>query len=187
MIFRPSSITGTSNIKDFSNLLMRGTVDLGAYPSNLGSSNFVPVAFCARFIADISLSKFDAPQASPSSVSSDDGVYHLNNPHGNISFDSLFQAIISFGYKLEKLTLPEFKEKLSKRSDNVLFPLLNQFAGYHFRGDPFMPKTIQEMKKRGIVCPNADAKLIHEYLSTFVEVGLLSAPKAEKSLNSVSS
>lgn len=167
MIFRPSTITGTANLKDFSNLLMRGTVLLGAYPSGLGHTNVIPVEFCAQAIAALSLA---AASYAPSS-----GLFHLLNP-ANLAFDALFAALRSYGYPLAPLPLDAFRDRLAAAPANPLFPLLNQFAGLHGRSPPSLPATLQWMQAQGLSFPPTGEQLFHGYLATFVKDGLLPAP-----------
>lgn len=166
-IFRPSTITGTSNIKDFSNLFMRGVVLLGAYPIHYGTSNYVPVEFCALAISAMSL---DAKTYST-------GLFHVTNPNGNIDYDTLFKCVEGYGYPLDGVPLEDFHSRLLQSSNNPLFPLINRFNSPTQTDEPLMSATLAWMASHEVQCPPMDRALIRQYLKTFVRKGLLPKPK----------
>jgi thioester reductase-like protein len=187
-IYRPSFISGdgrcgTPPWRDFSSCLIKGCIQLEAYPDLDMIFDLVPVDFSAKAMVYIS--------GKPEALGK---PFHLVHPRPS-RFVPMLEDVRSFGYPMEKLSYAQWLERLSQATtttaENALYPFMSLFTEKITRFQrPFFEllarmerqrrvdcsKTIEALEGSGIVCRDFDEEFIHEQLACFVKSAFIPAP-----------
>jgi amino acid adenylation domain-containing protein/thioester reductase-like protein len=174
------SRTGVWNLEGYIPKLIKGCLQLGAWPDLDMVFNLTPVDYAAQAI--VYLSQKPSSQAK---------VFHILNPQ-LVHWHEIFSWFQSFGYPSEWIPYEQWRARLvgafRQSQDNALFPLSHFFRDA-VTADP--PLSIQELYVRSrapayscqnslselagssILCPQVDAKLFRTYCSHFSREGFL--------------
>jgi len=176
-IFRPSAISGSTmsgytNLKDFTTLLLHTCATLSSVPKNASMMlNWVPVDFVAKSIVGIARG---APHVLPLETTMKRGVaYHLIG-HGGPELSDVVQCMDKLGYKLERCSLDEWLKKLEKLPSNhpgypVKHLLQNALFSRSTASQLPQSQTTEILSKIGIVNPRIDSVIISksfQYMSS---------------------
>ncbi|WP_432809665.1 amino acid adenylation domain-containing protein [Pantanalinema sp. GBBB05] len=176
-----SSQTGISNLKDFESSFIRGCVQLGAFP-DLGDEQqtFVPVDYVSQAIVRLSQQPESIGQA-----------FHLVNPLA-ISVVEFFEQITAYGYPLQKLPYPVWRNLLMQREQEQYNNALHAFLPLYKEEidrestSPSNPipssspefdcqNVLNGLANTSIACPSV-VQLLAVYLAYFIRSGLLPTP-----------
>jgi thioester reductase-like protein len=155
------SLTGAANLDDLFYRVIRGCVQLSAYPRVQRTVQFVPVDYVAEAIAHFSLDPGSWGRA-----------YHWINPVP-MPIESLFGILVSQGYPMQALPYPEWYRRLrgsiDDNGDNALLPLLALFSPIEEETfAPLAPQrcalTLDALKGTSILCPPCDEAILSVYL-----------------------
>jgi len=194
--YRPGMITahsstGASNPDDFINRYICGIVDMGAYIDEPGLQDMTPVDFVSAAIVELSI------QQPPFHGH----TFHLVNPQP-ITFRHLGELVAAQGYPLEPLPYQEWRKRFlsttttttadnetnsqSQSKQNRLFSLLPYFSedyGEQINRQPAFQcgDTLAILAKiqtgaspeKGITCPTITSNLLHVYVQSLQQRGLL--------------
>ncbi|GAB2955761.1 hypothetical protein GCM10027280_50270 [Micromonospora polyrhachis] len=172
-VHRPARITGhantgVGNADDYFSRLLKTFVQLGAVPEIRDDpADLAPVDYVAAGIGHLS--------RQPDRWGQD---FHYYNNH-TISFPELAGALAGYGYPVALLPYDRWRAALLDRPDVALAPFTPLFGtGVPERTQPYFDCSATEMAlaPAGIVCPPADAALIHAYLDWYVRTGFLAPP-----------
>ncbi len=192
-IFRPGFImghsqTGATNTSDFACRMIKGCVQLRAFPDLPDQSKeFLPVDFASSAIVHLSRAQ-----------SSLGKVFHLvPRPSHNIDLMSFFELIRAYGYSLKKLSYARWKNALiagvGASGDDGLLPLvpmltetihLDSLTSWElYRNMPVFEcrNTIEGLSGTSIACPAMNAELLGVYLSRLIRSGFLEEPPSPAS------
>jgi thioester reductase-like protein len=180
-VYRPGLIggdgdTGEANLDDFAARLIRGCVELGAYPDIDVKLEWVPVDFVAAALVAIA-------NQGPANT----GTFHLVNP-APVPAPAVFEALAERGHVLRAVSLADWLGELAAAPpSNALYPLLPFLAERGTRAR----LTFLELFARGpcpgftsgaasaalagsgVTCPPLDGALLTTYLDHFERVGWL--------------
>ncbi len=172
-VYRPARITGHSrtgvgNADDYFSRLLKTFVQLGAVPEIVDDeADLAPVDYVAAGIGWLS--------RQPDRLGGD---FHFYN-NRTISFPDLAAALTDFGYPVTVLPYERWRAALLARPDAALAPFAPLFGPVPpRRTQPTFDCTVTEtaLASAGLVCPPADADLIHTYLAWYVQTGFLDPP-----------
>jgi thioester reductase-like protein len=184
VIYRPGRITGHSQSgawqpDDVLSLMIRGCIQLGMSPifANDDTMELLPVDYVSRAIVALSQRKTSLGQA-----------FHLYNST-MATANEVITWINSFGYTLQAVEYSTWLEALMRATaegkKNVISPFLELLpAPESPRASSVQPpivipdtrNTQAALARAGIVCPPADAQLLHAYLAYMVRTNMLEAP-----------
>lgn len=192
-IYRPGFIMGDSgsgagNVDDFMARLVKGCVQIGAYPDLPGQrKEFVPVDYVSHAIVTI------AAQTSRLG-----GSYHLVPPRAEQSplLNDFFEMVRDGGYPLERLSYDRWIDKLISHpdvEDNALYPLTPMLSEKVYLGETtrwelyeHMPvydasATVEALGQSIERFQPMDRDLLAKYLAHFVGEGFLAPPSSQGS------
>ncbi|MFD0251145.1 amino acid adenylation domain-containing protein [Streptomyces sp. NPDC127113] len=170
--------TGHVNEQDFLWGVLRAGIPAGIVPELFEDEIWTPVDFVARALVHLSLA---GPPATAGPV-----FHHATTPR--IRLGDLYDWVEEYGYPLRRLTLGDWKARLSVspgvaattlaffdtrgtgREDGLDLRLGHVHAGNVRRG----------LADSGIDCPPVGRDLVFRYLDHCVTAGLLPAPAAER-------
>lgn len=169
-IYRPGRVLGDSKngiVDKFNDLLcnlLQGGIHLGSFPTVQTHLNIIPVDYASQAIVYLSQQERSFGKA-----------FHLSNPH-SISWQKLWQSVVSLGYSLEEVAYQQWVDEISYRAKEkgrkplylVLQHLLRSPI-YIFSEKPHfdVEKTQTALACTSIQCPAMDEKLLGTYLSYF--------------------
>ncbi|HYG83913.1 MAG TPA: amino acid adenylation domain-containing protein [Verrucomicrobiae bacterium] len=178
------STTGINNPDDFVARLVKGCIQLGAYPYlPRQRKEFTPVDFVAKAIGTICKSPDNFNKS-----------YHLVPPHQeSVDLNDFFVAIKNtFGYRLEQRPFAEWVQQLAELSDssNPLTPFLPMLTGKTYKDRTVwelyenMPiydstNTQHALRNAAIVCPQFDLHLLKTYFNYMIETGFIPEPSKQ--------
>lgn len=183
-IYRPAritghSVTGVGNADDYFSRLLKTFVQLGAVPEITDDpADLAPVDHVAAAIGYLARQ----PELRG-------GDFHFYN-NRTISFPDLAAALSDFGYPVEVVPYQRWRAALLARPDAALAAFAPLFgAATPRRTQPSFDCTATEtaLAGAGLVCPAADAALVHTYLEWFVSIGFLDPPRSRPSGSVVAS
>ena len=164
------ALTGTGNADDYFTRLLRSFVGLGAVPELTDDPlDLAPVDHVAAGIGHLSRSARHWGRD-----------FHFYN-NRTISFAELAEALRTYGFPVRLSPYPQWRAALLNRPDLPLAPFTPLFGPQAPpRTQPTFDCTATEaaLAPAGLVCPPADARLIHTYLDWCVRAGLLDRPPA---------
>ncbi|HEX6970545.1 MAG TPA: thioester reductase domain-containing protein, partial [Micromonosporaceae bacterium] len=172
-VYRPARITGhgrtgVGNADDYFSRLLTTFVQLGAVPDIPDDeADLTPVDYVAAGIGHLA--------RRPDRWGQD---FHFYN-NRTISFAGIAETLAGFGYPVRLLAYPRWRAALQARPDVAVAPFLPLFGeSLPRRTQPRFDCTATEaaLASAGLVCPPADAALIHTYLAWFVRAGYLDPP-----------
>lgn len=112
------SKTGASNTDDFLLRMLKGSIEVGAFPEIANNVNMVPVDHVARVVV---ATAFHPP------VKTELAVAHVTG-HPRIAFTDFLDTSV-FGYDVKRAAYPQWKQLLEKYvtsgKESALFPLLH--------------------------------------------------------------
>lgn len=118
-----NSKTGSANTDDFLLRMIKGCIEIGAYPEIKNGVNTVPVDHVARVTVASALNHIEGKNVS---------VVHVTG-HPRIPMDVMLSTVGELGYKMERNEYREWCGKLEKfvndGGDSALFPLLHFVLG----------------------------------------------------------
>jgi amino acid adenylation domain-containing protein/thioester reductase-like protein len=189
-IYRPAEIIGHSqtsiwNLEDYLCHLIKGCLQLEAWPDLDMTFNLTPVDFASRAILYLS--------QKPSSLGK---VFHVLNPQ-TVHWHTIFRWVKALGYPLKLISYKQWRAKLfeafRQSQDNSLFKLSHFFRDVITSDD--LPLTLQEIYVQSrapvysyqnlqsglagssIVCPAINAQLWKMYCSYFRREGFIEDPE----------
>ncbi|MEK7433765.1 MAG: thioester reductase domain-containing protein [Cyanobacteriota bacterium] len=180
-IYRPGLITGDShtgytNIDDFYCRLIKGCIELEAFPDINFDLDMTPVNYVSNVIT-LALTKKEAINK----------IFHLANPEP-IKFSNFSNWIIENGYKAKIVSYENWLEKLiSSSTNNALYPLLpfvsekhtpNKITFLEMFNSPKSPKfdttnVSNLLKESKIRCHSANDSLLNCYFKFFNDTQFL--------------
>lgn len=184
-IYRPPFIsghtqTGVWNTDDIICRLIKGCIQMGSTPSLDFKLDLSPVDYVSKAIVYLSRQQESLGKA-----------FHLNNPHC-IDWNSLFKAVGSLGYKIEKISYKDWQIKLKNITEsqrNPLYPLLPFFLKSWSSEGLTVPELYEETRRPKIDCkqtleilskgnlfPTPIEDLLTVYLSYLISSGFLENP-----------
>lgn len=175
------SETGVSNTEDFICLMLKGCVQMKAFPDINYWLDMSPVDYVSSSIVYLS--------QQPESISKS---FHLQHPQP-IHISQLVKWISILGYDIETIPYEEWLNKLQTSAcqpNNPLYTLKpfllqrwteEQLTATEIYMESRRPaeisckQTLEALKGSDIVCPPLDAKLFGKYLSYLLQSGFLTA------------
>lgn len=191
-VVRPGYVTGASynglaNTDDFLIRLLKGSIELGAYPADIeNSTNAVPVDHVAKIVAG-------AASELLFGSGKEVGVCHVTG-HPRIKLCDYLSASEKYGYPVKAVPYSEWKKKLeayvsdSLNPESALYPLLHMVLG-DLGADTRAPelddlnteRILQHYGSRSKA--GVDIEQVGIYMSYLVEIGFLpkggNLPKVE--------
>jgi myxalamid-type nonribosomal peptide synthetase MxaA len=190
-IYRPGRITGDTrtgvcNLDDFLFRMIKGCIQLGAYPLIMWTEKCASVDFCARAIVTLA----------------ERGLATGSNFHliSRLAFDwvTLFEWVHAYGFPIVPLEFEDWlqrltatgKEALTGVEENAMFPLLPLL--HEVGKDSVMPSfdnrnmvegivavADMEQEESSLACRPLDEALLHLYMDHMVRTGFLSRPMSD--------
>lgn len=123
-VIRPSYVTGftetgSSNTDDFLLRMLKGSIELGAFPDIENSVNMVPVDHVARIVTSCAFFPPSNKELAVAQVTS----------HPRIKFNDFLNSLNSYDYNVKRVTYNDWKQKLenfvTETGSSALFPLLH--------------------------------------------------------------
>ncbi|KAB8334609.1 NAD-dependent epimerase/dehydratase family protein [Scytonema tolypothrichoides VB-61278] len=172
------SQTGISNTHDFTNLMIKGCLEMGYFPDVDYMLDMSPVDYVSQAIAYLSRQKESIGKA-----------FHLQHPEP-ISLKMLVEWMHSFGLPIELVPYDEWQSMLVKNvtsQQNPLYTLrpflLERWSQegltipdlYLQANRPIIScqETLKALAGSSIVCPPIDSKLLMTYASYLISSGFL--------------
>ncbi|NEQ19418.1 MAG: hypothetical protein F6K28_06755 [Microcoleus sp. SIO2G3] len=172
------SETGVSNTHDFTNLMIKGCLDMGCFPDVDYMLDMSPVDYVSKAIVYLSRQKESIGKA-----------FHLQHPEP-VSLKMLVEWMRSFGFPIQMLPYDEWQALLMKNATSVENPLYTLrpflFERWSQEGltipDLYLQarrpiiscqETLDALAGSSIVCPPIDSKLFITYSSYLIETGFL--------------
>ncbi|MBM7114615.1 myxochelin non-ribosomal peptide synthetase MxcG [Archangium primigenium] len=163
--------TAIVNPQDLVWRILLAGISVGALPHMEVSESWTPVDYVARALVRLSLSARSGP------------VFNLA-PTPEVRLPELFGWVRDYGYPVEHLPLPEWRERVARdkatadeRATLAFFDLRTGSADAVFGLGPIRcERVLQTLEGSGIHCPPADRALLHRYLDFCVKHGLLPRP-----------
>jgi thioester reductase-like protein len=183
-VYRPGLITGAQDTgagetDTFINAIVKGSVQLGAFPTNTvdQSMEIVPVDFCAAAIAHIALGGAQLGK-----------VFNLPGARSMTAAD-LSDGLEAFGYRLRRLPFPQWYRELGvaieSGEENELARFLTVLDEYQRVADKQIARPNYDttnlrsaLNGSGIVCSPPDRALWDRYLRWFIATGFMPSPEA---------
>ncbi|MBM7845959.1 thioester reductase domain-containing protein [Herpetosiphon giganteus] len=184
-IYRPGLIggdsrTGVANLDDFLGRMLKGCIELGAFPQGLSAHGMglAPANYVAAAIVAISQKATTVNQ-----------VFHLTNPNPQDN-RLLFEYALECGFQLTPLAFDAWLQRLHSRvstqPEHAFYPLLAFFEGAKTPAEivPFRlmeqevdsSNTASALLGTAIVCPAMDKTLVASYFKYFFQSGFLAKP-----------
>ncbi len=175
------SETGVSNTEDFICLMLKGCVQMKAFPEIDYWLDMSPVDYVTKAIVYLS--------QQPESISQ---AFHLQHPQP-IHLNQLANWISILGYDIDLISYEDWLEKLQTDActpENPLYTLKpfllqrwteEQLTATEIYMQERRPsqisceQTLKALEGSGIVCPSLDAELFGKYLSYLMHSGFLAA------------
>ena len=180
-IFRPGFIMGNSKTghfkkdieKDATYGLIKAHIQMGVAPPLYDDDymDVTPVDYCASAIVHISLK--------PDTLNN---TFHICNPRPVLK-SFIWKLIRDYGYEIRFLEQENYDDIIFRlKEDDEYLRALQMVLLYlnDYRKSPAVfdaSKTLECLENTGIICPQANEKLIKTYLDYIVQVGFLSIPK----------
>ena len=186
-VFRPGFImgdsnTGVNNTEDYVARMIKGCIQLGAYPHlPRQRKEFIPVNFVAKAIKEICHNPNNFGKA-----------YHLTPPANSIDLEDFFVEInSSLGYSLKEVPYKEWVYQLiqdtKKSSNNALTPFLTLLSEEIYKGKTSfelyenMPSysttnTEKALSETELTFPMMDKKLLFTYFNYMKKIGFIPSP-----------
>jgi amino acid adenylation domain-containing protein/thioester reductase-like protein len=175
VLYRPwiilgHSRTGVTHTTDYSCVLVKGCVQLGAGPSNDMALNFMPVDYVSRAIVHLSRRQASFGR-----------TFHFANPR-TVKLRDIWQWVVDYGFPFDVIPYEDWRERLrAVDPGNALYPVIPLLSGA-FPDEP-APRistagTEAALAGTGIECPPMDRELGRKILAHLVGIGFL-APPAE--------
>lgn len=166
-------VSGRGNPKDLIWAMIKGSIQLGAYPDVPLPVRMVPVDLVAQTLVRVSLGGDDGGAGR---------AYDFAHP-APVSLDQLFAWVRDFGYDLRPLPydgwLAELRTATEKSWDNALHPFLTTLTGPMDQDPATAPgaaRTENAYDAAGLPCPPTGEPLVRAYLAHLVHSGFLPAP-----------
>lgn len=156
-------------------MIYAGAGQLKKLPDTGDDIRWIPVDICSASVVELALkSSFDV------TVSKDDRVYHLLNPHVTI-YDEYLHDLQSAGLQFDSVSSEEFLQALSNIDDQTTNPLVKLYPFlehlYNGRETSKFPRyeMIKTLEKSEVLkqCPRINSIMIERYLAYWKECGLL--------------
>ena len=183
-ILRPGRITGDSqtgatNLDDFLNLLIKGTIQMKIAPLMHMPCDMTPVDFCAAAINTVATHHVTRLDCASSFV------YHVTNP-SMMPWKDVIDAVIAAG-KYQGISFAPYPVwrsehllKLTNESHCALIPLVPMFSPEFEKEieplDVQVANLTRLLEPLGLKCPAVTDKLIQTYIHYFIESGFLPPP-----------
>ncbi|AFZ00728.1 thioester reductase domain-containing protein [Calothrix sp. PCC 6303] len=172
------SQTGVCNGDDFINLMIKGCIQMGAFPDVDYKMDFSPVDYVSKAIVHLSRQKESLGKA-----------FHLQHPQP-VPLKELVEWISSFGFSVKSIPYKEWQQKLTEITDNsnplyTLRPfLLERWSKeqltipdlYLQTQRPIIScqATLHALSGSGVSCPPIDSRLFMTYSAYLIQSGFLS-------------
>ncbi|MEA5617306.1 thioester reductase domain-containing protein [Cronbergia sp. UHCC 0137] len=182
-IYRPPLISGDSqtgicNTHDFINLMIKGCLQMGAFPDVDYMLDMSPVDYVSKAVVYLSRQETSIGKA-----------FHLQHPQP-ASLKSLVEWVRSFGFSLKMIPYEEWQAELINNvtsQDNPLYTLrpflLERWSDeqitipdlYLQARRPIISceETLDALAGSSIVCPPIDSQLLMTYTSYLIQTGFL--------------
>ncbi|NUT10273.1 MAG: hypothetical protein HOQ38_07330, partial [Nonomuraea sp.] len=152
---------------DYTCVLVKGCIQLGAGPEQDLALNFMPVDYAARAVVRLS--------RRPESFGQ---VFHLANP-ATTPLGDVWEWVKGFGYPFEVVPFEEWRRRLrGVGEDNALYPVLPLIGDRPGADAPRIgtAATDAALAGTGISCPPIDADMGRLILAWLVRAGFLEKP-----------
>jgi thioester reductase-like protein len=172
------SQTGVCNGDDFINLMIKGCIQMGAFPDVDYKMDFSPVDYVSKAIVHLSRQKESLGKA-----------FHLQHPQP-VALKELVEWISSFGFTVKSIPYKEWQQKLTEITDNsnplyTLRPfLLERWSKeqltipdlYLQTQRPIIScqSTLHALSGSDVSCPPIDSRLFMTYSAYLMQSGFLS-------------
>ncbi len=179
-VYRPWVIlghteTGVSHTTDYTCVVLKGSIQLGAGLDHDMLVNFMPVDYVSSAVAHLS--------RQPESFGK---FFHFSN-HRHAELRDVWQWVREFGYPVEDFTYHDWQRQVAGvDADNALYPVVPLLTGEHAADPDRYPEetrpridttnTEAGLAGSGIVCPPVDRELGFKILTYLVESGYLERP-----------
>jgi thioester reductase-like protein len=186
-IFRPELIhghsrTGYANNIEWISRFIIGVIQMGVAPITDAKVHLASVDFVASTIVDLTLRN---TQVALQTLTKFVAVHVVNlNPEQQacVTVNQLVDQIVSFGYKLQRVSYPQWvrqlNDLLTNSGTNPLLPIAGMFHEQGFPGSTNLGEQLgtenirQGLQGSGITCVSAnDQAMTHRYLKFFVDHG----------------
>ncbi|NUP76785.1 MAG: thioester reductase domain-containing protein, partial [Nonomuraea sp.] len=172
VVYRPwivlgHSRTGAVHTTDYTCVLVKGCIQLGAGPEQDLALNFMPVDYAARAVVRLS--------RRPESFGQ---VFHLANP-ATTPLGDVWEWVKGFGYPFEVVPFEEWRRRLrGVGEDNALYPVLPLIGDRPGADAPRVgtAATDAALAGTGIACPPIDGDMGRLILTWLVRTGFLEKP-----------
>ncbi|GGS82868.1 amino acid adenylation domain-containing protein [Nonomuraea spiralis] len=172
VVYRPwivlgHSRTGAAHTTDYTCVLVKGCIQLGAGPEQDMALNFMPVDYAARAVVHLS--------RRPESFG---GVFHLANP-ATTALGDVWEWVKAFGYRFEVVPFEEWRLRLRDvGEDNALYPVLPLIGDEPGEDAPRIgtANTDAALAGTGIACPPIDQDMGRLVLAWLARAGFIEEP-----------
>jgi thioester reductase-like protein len=171
------SVTGVTNLSDFSSRFIKGCIQLGLIPDWQGAVNFITVDYVSQALAHLSLCSDSLGK-----------TFHFYHPQP-ARWSDLVDWLRSYGYPIQTASYAEWRAGIESSVDNALHPLLPTLPEASFESELAIPEvsserivefdcrnTLTALANTSIECPPLNSRLLNSCLSYFVERDFLFAP-----------
>ena len=185
VIYRPGEVAGDSTTGVYATghyawAMVRGSLQLGAFPHLECPIDLTPVDYAARAIVWLFLNRRSANE-----------TFHITNPAPIHSSDA-YAWLRERGYRFDVLPAQAWVKRLMGHADfrhNALFPFAGMLDGMQRENLelPGFDSTLAQKALQGsqIGCLPVAGKLLDTYLDYFIRTGYLPAPQMDKILGDV--
>jgi myxalamid-type nonribosomal peptide synthetase MxaA len=184
-IYRPwvvlgHTASGASHDTDYTCLLLKGCLQLGAAPGHEMIVNFMPVDYVAPSLVRLSLREQSFGR-----------YYHFSN-HRTATLVEIWRWVREYGYQLDVVSYEDWRQRLRfVDADNALYPVVPLLTGEHARDPDRAPEetrpridttnTDTDLAGTGTECAPVSRELCWRILDFLVETGFLPAPTHPRS------
>jgi thioester reductase-like protein len=184
-IYRPwvvlgHTVSGASHDTDYTCLLLKGCLQLGAAPGHEMIVNFMPVDYVAPSLVRLSLREQSFGR-----------YYHFSN-HRTATLVEIWQWVREYGYQLDVVSYEDWRQRLRfVDADNALYPVVPLLTGEHARDPDRAPEetrpridttnTDTDLAGTGTECAPVSRELCWRILDFLVGTGFLPAPPHPRS------
>ncbi len=172
------SITGAGQVSDMWGQTLKACIEASSVPDFEAALEMAPVDVVVKAIVHLARQQ-----------TSFGGVFHLHNPAALKAEDAI-EAVRTFGYPMKRIPYEEWRERLKQLKDTSLSQLLELSeqldpgvvsrlarSAAAWSEPPYdRDNTARGLSGASFAYPIPDEKLIHTYLTYFVQSGILAPP-----------
>jgi len=166
------SVTGRSVTDHFITAIVKGCLQLGAFPALDMELDVAPIDYVARALVHLMFHRHPLGRA-----------FHLTNP-GRLQVSRALDFLRARGYQFEVLPFPALRNRLLASptfGGNALFAyqaVLEDMEAINLELPIYDTRVVErELRGSGIACPPADARLFGRYLDYLQDAGFMLRPE----------